>query len=182
MLSHLSHLLWMLPLLLMLIWTAIEDIRVRRIRNWLTFSMLISGLAESLLPGSHLGFEQSLLGFGAGFLIPFILFVLGAVGGGDVKLLAAIGAWVGAVASFKVYCLQAILGMIIVLVQAAWQGTLLKLGRNSAMLAVNLIHLEQVGIEHASLTGQSCRSVERPLPFAVPVLMAVVILALLGQV
>jgi prepilin peptidase CpaA len=181
MMTHLTHLLWMVPLLAMLVWAAIEDLRVRKIRNWLTFSMLFSGLAQSLLPGSHIGFGQSLLGFAAGFAVPFVLFVLGAVGGGDVKLLAGVGAWVGAVASFKIFCVQAVVGMIIVLAQAAWQGRLAKLGRNSAMLAVNLIHVDQVGLEHATLTGKSCKSVDRPLPFAVPVLIAVVLLALTGM-
>jgi prepilin peptidase CpaA len=182
MLSELTHLLWMLPLLLMLVWAAVVDLRERKIRNWLTFSMLFAGVVQSLLPFSHVGILQSLAGFAVGFAIPFVLFVLGAVGGGDVKLLAAVGAWVGPVASFKISCLQAIIGMLIVLGQAAWQGRLFKLGRNSAMLAVNLIHLDQVGLEHATLTGQACRSVDRPLPFAVPVLVAVVVLALVGGV
>lgn len=180
MLNQLTHLLWMLPLLLMLVWAAIEDLRFRKIRNWLTFSMLFSGLVQSLLPGSHIGAWQSLLGFGIGFVLPFVLFVLGAVGGGDVKLLAAVGAWVGGFASFKIFCLQAVFGMVIVITQAAWQGRLFKLGRNSALLAMNLVHIEQVGLEHTTLTGQSCKSVDRPLPFAVPVLAAVVTLALLG--
>jgi hypothetical protein len=64
--------------------------------------------------------------------------------------------------------------MLIVLTQAALQGRLRILTRNSAMLAVNLLHVNEVGIEHMTLTGQSCKSVDRPLPFAVPVLAAVV--------
>jgi hypothetical protein len=50
------------------------------------------------------------------------------------------------------------------------------------MLAVHLIHVDQVGLEHTKLTGQSSRSVDRPLPFAVPVLIAVIGLSLLGAV
>jgi hypothetical protein len=72
--------------------------------------------------------------------------------------------------------------MVIVLIQSAMQGRLRILGRNSAALAMNLIHLNEVGLEQATLTGQSCRSIDRPLPFAVPVLLAVVGLLLLGQV
>jgi Flp pilus assembly protein protease CpaA len=41
------------------------------------------------------GLLFSLAGFLAGFTLFFILWILGACGGGDVKLLAALGAWVG---------------------------------------------------------------------------------------
>jgi prepilin peptidase CpaA len=177
-----AHLLWMIPLLGMLLWAAVEDSRTRRIRNWLTFSMILSGFLQTFLPINHLTPGESALGFVVGFALPFALFVLGAVGGGDVKLLAGVGAWVGAVAVFKIFCAEAIVGMLIVLTQATIQGRLRPLARNSAMLAVHLIHVDQVGLEHTKLTGQSSRSVDRPLPFAVPVLIAVIGLSLLGAV
>ena len=48
--------------------------------------------------------------------------------------------------------------------------------RNTAVLAVNLAHVGDVGLDHAKATGQSCRSVDRPLPYAVPVLIAMAVL------
>jgi prepilin peptidase CpaA len=174
------HLLWMVPLLGMLAWAAVEDSRTRKIRNWLTLSMMLSGFLQTFLASSHITPGQSALGFAVGFGLPLILFLLGAIGGGDVKLLAGVGAWVGAVAVFKIFCAEAIIGMLIVLTQATLQGRLKTLTRNSAMLAVNLIHVNEVGLEHTTLTGQSCRSVDKPLPFAVPVLIAVIGLLLLG--
>jgi prepilin peptidase CpaA len=173
------HLLPLFPMLLMLIWAAIEDARCRRIRNWLTFSLIISGFAQTFVSGAGLTPLESLAGFAVGFFLVVGLFVLGAVGGGDVKLLAGVGAWVGAVAVFKIFCAEAVVGMIIVLIQAAGQGRLAVLTRNSAMLAVNLVHINQVGLKHTTLTGQSCRSVDRPLPYAVPVLIAVLLLAMM---
>jgi prepilin peptidase CpaA len=173
-----AHLLWMVPLLGMLVWAAVEDSRTRRIRNWLTFSMILSGFLQTFLPVNQLSPGESALGFAVGFGLPLILFLLGAVGGGDVKLLAGVGAWVGAAAVFKIFCGEAIVGMLIVLTQAVLQGRLRPLARNSAMLAVHLIHIDQVGLEHTTLTGQSTRTLDRPLPFAVPVLIAVIGLAL----
>jgi prepilin peptidase CpaA len=180
MLPNLPYLLWMFPLLAMLLWAAVEDWHTRRIRNWLTFSMILSGFAQSFLSMHQINPGQSALGFAVGFGLPLILFALGAVGGGDVKLLAGVGAWLGAAAVFKVFCAEAIIGMVIVLFQCAWHGRLRLLGRNSAALAMNLIHLDTVGLEQATLAGQSCRSVDRPLPFAVPVLIAVIGLLLTG--
>jgi Flp pilus assembly protein protease CpaA len=176
------HLLWLGPLLAMLLWAAYEDFRIRKIRNWLTFSLILSGFFQTFFQISPVSPGQSALGFAVGFGLPFVLFVMGAVGGGDVKLLAGVGAWVGAAAVFKVFCGEAIIGMVIVLFQATLQGRLKVLTRNSAMLAVNLIHLDEVGLEQATLAGQSCRGVDRPLPFAVPVLLAVIALMVAGQI
>lgn len=175
-----ATMLWLAPLLGMLLWAAIVDFRIRRIRNWLTFSMILSGFLQTFIHGSPISPGQSALGFVVGLALPLVLFVMGAVGGGDVKLLAGVGAWLGAAAVFKVFCGEAIIGMVIVLAQAGIQGRLGLLARNSVMLVVNLAHVNEVGLEHATLTGQSCRSVDRPLPFAVPVLLAVIALLILG--
>lgn len=169
-----ARLLPAVPLLLMLTWAAVQDLRSRRIRNWLTFSIILTGIAQSLLGHSPVSPAGSLWGLLVGFLLPLALFALGAVGGGDVKLLAGVGAWLGPWAAFQVFCAEAVIGMVIVLAQAAAQGRLRVLSRNSAVLAVNLVHVNQVGLQHATATGQSCRSVEKPLPYAVPVLLAVI--------
>jgi len=176
------HLLYLVPLLGMLAWAAVEDSRTRRIRNWLTFSMILSGFVQTFLPTSQLTPGESALGFAFGFALPLVLFLLGAVGGGDVKLLAGVGAWVGALAVFKIFCGEAVVGMLIVLTQAVLQGRLRPLARNSAMLAVHLVHVDKVGLDHMTLTGQSTRTLDRPLPFAVPVLIAVIGLAALGMI
>src|SRR5271154_6043862 len=104
MLNNPAHLLWLAPLLGMLIWAAVEDFQIRRIRNWLTFSMMLSGFLQTFLPMHQISPGESALGFLLGFGIPFTLFILGAVGGGDVKLLAGIGAWVGVASVFKIFC------------------------------------------------------------------------------
>jgi prepilin peptidase CpaA len=168
-----SSLLSILPLLCMLIWAAMVDLRTRKIRNWLTFSMILTGLCRPLLVGGPLSTGQAAVGMLAGMALPLMLFALGALGGGDVKLLAGVGAWLGALAAVQVFCLAAIFGMIIVLAQAISQGRLRVLSRNSAVLALNMVHIGDVGIEHTTATGQSSRSVDKPLPYAVPVLMAV---------
>jgi hypothetical protein len=66
--------------------------------------------------------------------------------------------------------------MIIVISQAVWQKRLHTLLHNSALLTINLVHLNQVGAEHAIATGKSSRSINRPLPYAVPVLLGVLTL------
>lgn len=163
-----------------LLMAACIDWRSRRIPNWLTLSLATTGFVSTLLPGALLSPSQALIGFGAGFVIPFVLFALGALGGGDVKLLAAVGAWMGAAAVFKVFLAAAVVGMVIVLVQSAYQRRLTALFRNSAVLTMNIAHLDTVGMQNLTDTGRNCRSVDRPLPYAVPVLVAAMAVALIG--
>jgi prepilin peptidase CpaA len=170
-----DRLLPFVPLMAALFWAAVQDLRMRRIRNWLTFSLLLTGVAQSFLPGRTVSPGESALGLLAGFALPMLLFVIGALGAGDVKLLTAIGAWLGAAGILQVFAVEAVLGMLLVLTQAALTGRLRTLLRNSAVLAINLRHVGDVGLEHVTATGRSCRSVDRPLPFAVPVFAATLI-------
>ncbi|MDB5329013.1 MAG: peptidase prepilin type [Phycisphaerales bacterium] len=168
-----TALLHLLPLFVMLAIAAATDLHSRKIRNWLTFSLVLTGLAQSFTAVHTVGPAASFLGFGAGFGLTFLLFAMGALGGGDVKLLAGVGAWVGPMPVLAVFCLAAVAGMIIVLAQAVWQGRLRQLLHNSALVAVNIAHVNEVGMAHATATGKSCRSVDRPLPYAVPVFLGV---------
>lgn len=74
---------------------AVKDVRGARIPNWLTYGGLGSALA---VRGSMLGWA-GLKGGLTGLLLAggifFVLFLLGGMGGGDVKLMAAVGAWAG---------------------------------------------------------------------------------------
>ena len=164
------------PLVGLLTWAAVGDLRSRRIPNTLTFALALAGILQSFFPIHTVTPTQSLLGFLAGFGLPLILFFLGAVGGGDVKLFAGVGAWVGPQRILAIFLLQAVIGMVMVLAQATWQRRLRALFRNSAVVTINLIHLNELGVDHVKETGLSCRSIDRYLPFAVPVLIAVLLL------
>lgn len=71
------------------------DVSSARIPNWLTYSAILVALMIRFCFLGPEGFYEGLLGLlfcGGAF---FLLFVIHAMGGGDVKLMAAIGAWVG---------------------------------------------------------------------------------------
>lgn len=83
------------PTLIILAVATFTDLRSRRIPNWLVLPFLVAGVAVSgWLHGWH-GIEQSLAGMALGAVLLGILFVMGGMGMGDVKLCAAIGAWIG---------------------------------------------------------------------------------------
>lgn len=161
------------PMLGLLTWAAVVDVRSRRIPNWLTFSLMLAGLGQSFTWARTVSPGDACLGLLTGFGLTFALFALGAVGGGDVKLLAGIGAWLGPLPVLAVFAIEAIIGMVIVLAQAAAQGRLTKLFRNSAVIAMSLANSGEHGLDEAAETGRACSGTGgRPLPYAVPVLLA----------
>jgi prepilin peptidase CpaA len=83
------------PTLIVLAVATFTDLRSRRIPNWLVLPFLVAGVCISgWMSGWH-GIGQSLAGVGLGALLFGILAWMGGMGMGDVKLCAAIGAWIG---------------------------------------------------------------------------------------
>lgn len=72
------------------------DVRYRRIPNAFVFATLASGIAINGIFGGLSGLFGSIGGCALAFGLMFILHVFGAMGAGDVKLFAAIGAVIGA--------------------------------------------------------------------------------------
>jgi prepilin peptidase CpaA len=169
------------PLICSLALAAIIDVRVRRIPNWLTFGLLLGGLGRALAAGGGEGLERAILGVLAGAALPLVLYAISALGGGDVKLLAAVGAWVGPGPVVLIFMVEAILGLGIVLTQATAQRKTGALLRNSALIAVNFAGISEFGLQNAVETGKSCRAINRPLPFAVPVFFATLIVLWMSQ-
>ena len=168
-------LLHCVPVFAMLVCAAVIDLRARRIPNWLNLTLILSGLVASWVGASMLTPWEAFSGLLVGLALPFLLFAIRAIGGADVKLLAGVGAWMGIKPLLLIILAEAVIGMIIVLVQCLVQGRLPTLFRNSAVLVLNFAHLKDVGLAHLEATGAECRSVDRPLPYAVPVLLAFVL-------
>jgi prepilin peptidase CpaA len=72
----------------------VEDLRRRRVPNWLTATGLAGGLGCAAWGGWH-GLGTAAAGTLVGFLILLPFHWCGAMGGGDVKLMAAYGALLG---------------------------------------------------------------------------------------
>ena len=72
----------------------VEDLRRRSIPNWLTAAGVAGGLAGAAWGGWH-GLAMAASGTMVGFLVLLPFHWCGAMGGGDVKLMAAYGALLG---------------------------------------------------------------------------------------
>jgi prepilin peptidase CpaA len=104
--------------------SAVTDARTGRIPNALTLPALASGLATALWQRGAVGLVGAVVGALACAVVPGVLFSRGAMGGGDVKLLAAAGALVGPVVGLEVQCTAYVATALYVLVVAVARGRL----------------------------------------------------------
>src|ERR1700735_5246702 len=74
----------------------IDDLRRRQISNWISGSAFASGLVLQTAQHGWQGTGSALLGTLAGASVFLIFYLLGGMGGGDVKLMAGFGALLGA--------------------------------------------------------------------------------------
>jgi prepilin peptidase CpaA len=86
---------------------AVMDVWKFKVYNALTVPLLLSGLAYHAVAGGLEGLQGSLLGILFGFAVLIVVYVMGGIGAGDVKLMAAIGAWLCMPLTFYVFALGA---------------------------------------------------------------------------
>jgi prepilin peptidase CpaA len=97
-------------LLALVIGAAAYDIPYRRVPNWITAAGVLLGLGMNAFLYGWPGLQTSLAGLAVGFGAYFILYSMRAMGAGDVKLMAAIGAMVGWQDWFGIFIVTAIVG------------------------------------------------------------------------
>jgi prepilin peptidase CpaA len=120
------------PTLIVVAVATVTDLRSRRIPNWLVLPFLPLGVVVSgWFEGWH-GVEHSLAGAGLGILIFGILYWKFGMGAGDVKLCAAIGAWIGPNQFLIAVVLIAVAGGIVILLWAITRKLLQLVGRKSS--------------------------------------------------
>ena len=133
------------------------DVRWRKIYNWTTYpgillaivlSMTGSFLASSFAsePSSVWGvatLSDSLLGFlacGGAMLVCYVFFP-GGVGGGDIKLLAMVGAFLGVMAGLEVMLWTFVLAACMALIVLVWRHGLVTLIVRAAKFALYKLRL-----------------------------------------
>lgn len=102
----------------------VTDLKSRRIPNLLTFGAALTAVIVHGYVEGWSGVGMALAGWlvGAAFFFPF--FALGGMGAGDVKLMAAVGAWLGPGAIMWVALYSSIAGAVMALVVAGFAGYL----------------------------------------------------------
>jgi prepilin peptidase CpaA len=155
---------------------AITDLRSRRIPNWLVLPFLTLGLAVAGVLHGWSGLGRSLLGVLIASVLMGIFCYLGGMGMGDLKLCAAIGAWIGPVQLLAALLLTGIAGGVMAICWALAGGFLTETFRGIGQL---LLGFRKRGLRpHPSLVLDN--PLTRKMPYA-PAIAIGTIVSFLGR-
>jgi prepilin peptidase CpaA len=148
-------------------WT---DWRSRRIPNWLTLPGLLLGIGLNSLARGWPGTKDALLGaaLGLALLLPFAL--LRGIGMGDLKLVVALGAFLGPDPLITVLLVTVLVNFAMAAVMVIWKKRVLQTLRNVGRMFASLLTFHLPGPE---LTIENPDLVK--VPFGVAFAIAVIL-------
>jgi prepilin peptidase CpaA len=144
---------------------AFHDARSRRIPNQLTLTAMAAGFGARAALGGWLGLESALWGALLAGGVFFLFFVVGGMGGGDVKLMAAVGAWAGVGQVTPILLVAALAGGVLAIAYMIVDGTVLRTLRNTIVLAQH--HLTAGLRPHPELNIQESGTTRVPFGVAI---------------
>lgn len=174
----------LLPLLLAAaLW---QDLISRRIPNRLVLLGLLAGLAcNTFLPqgaglflpdAGGLGLDKALLGLLSGGAMLLPLYLLRAMGAGDVKLMAAVGAFFGPLQAVGAALLTFLAGGLLALAAALFSRSLPQVFDNLRLMLLYLASGREAGLKMADAPTSG------RLPYAVAIALGTVFQLLLARV
>jgi prepilin peptidase CpaA len=146
---------------------AIKDLRGGTVPNWLTYTGIASGLGFRAALGGWLALKIGFLGLlvGGGFF--YLLFLVGGMGGGDVKLMAAVAAWAGTLKTIHILTITAMAGGVLAIIYMVGHNQVRSVVQNSLEL---LRHHVAHGLEpHPILNIRQPGSLRIPYGLAIAI-------------
>lgn len=133
--------------LLIAVWISWSDLKTRKIPNYLTLSAALAGLAYNLVIYGWGGLADGALGLLIGFGFLILPYLMGGMGAGDVKALAALGAWLGPAGTLHLFCYMAVAGGLMSLAVLVWRRLLWQRIWNMVLCQEKLSALTQVPVQ-----------------------------------
>jgi prepilin peptidase CpaA len=141
------------------------DVRTRRIPNVLTLAAAAAALVFGFVSDGAAGLGMSAAGWLVGAALFFPFFALGGMGAGDVKLLAALGAWLGPADAVWLAIFASIAGGVLAAIVSLYYGYLRQAGANVWLM---LMQWRTVG--PGPVAGMTLRDTRGPrLAYAIPI-------------
>jgi prepilin peptidase CpaA len=164
-----AHLLFPLAIA---VWIAWGDLRTYRIPNYLTLGAALTGLIFQTALFGWGGLVTGLLGLLLGFSLLIPVYALGGLGAGDVKALAALGAWLGPWLTLMLFCYMAIAGGLMALAVLIYKGLLWAKLRQYWQYLVSLILFRPTGLS----SGPAPQAEVKGIPYGVAMALGMVAL------
>ncbi|MFV0421267.1 A24 family peptidase [Oleidesulfovibrio sp.] len=141
-------------LITILLIAVVTDLRSMRIPNWLTFPAIAAGLAYHGITQGLDGLLFSLAGLGLGFAMMLLPFILKVMGAGDVKLMTAVGAFLGLKGVFSAFIWTSLAGGVYALVVLLFHIPQLKAIGSSIKTSFTTMMVSGEMSYHAATEGQ----------------------------
>jgi prepilin peptidase CpaA len=158
-----------------------SDSRTGRIPNWLNVTFFVLGLGYRVVVDGWVGLGDAGLAFAVAFGLFFLMWMIGAGGGGDAKLMGAVSVWLGFRQTLALMFLSTLLVVLLSLIYAAAR----KLRAGFARSAEQYREQEKAESERRRLRRKRTREEKiadrqqrRIMAYAVPVALSVWILIL----
>jgi len=161
----------LLPLAIAL-WIAWGDLRTYRIPNYLTLGAALAGLLFQAIFFGWNGVGSGILGLVLGFFLLFPVYVMGGMGAGDVKALAALGAWLGPGLTLMLFCYMAGAGGLIALGMLIYKGLLWTYIRRGWSYVLNWILFRPSGLPPAPATKLETKGI----PYGAAIALGMVVI------
>lgn len=141
---------------------AVYDFRFRRIPNWVSVLGLMAGLGLNLGLGGWTGLRMAAGGFGLAFGIYLLLYLVRAMGAGDVKLMGAAGSLVGAGEWLKLFVAAALVGGVLAAVMMLARGRLRRTLWNIGFILSELMRFRAPYLRREELDVKNSKAATLP--------------------
>jgi prepilin peptidase CpaA len=131
----------------------LHDVRTRRIPNWVALGGVVAALALRAAMGRG-ELIDGLVGAALGLSIGLLLFALRLFGGGDGKLLMAVGAFLGPRPFLSALLVIALVGGVLGLFEAARRGVLAAVIRRTGRRLLTVFAPGRAGFEPVAVTPE----------------------------
>ena len=156
-----------------ILWASWIDYKERRVPNWLNAAIAAAGfLAQGYFSGLS-GLGTACAGLAVGFAVLIVPWLMHGMGAGDVKLMMAIGVWLGPYVTFMSFCVGAVVGGVIAIVMILSTGRLWHAYANLATITQKVTNKDTVFSEFGS--AKSFGSTSQILPYGVPLTIGTLI-------
>jgi prepilin peptidase CpaA len=147
------------------------DFAQRRVPNWLNAALAITGLAvQGLAFGWYMhgvgGLGWGLLGLATGFGVLIVPWLMHGMGAGDVKLMAAIGCWLGPWLTLLSFAVGALIGGLVAVVMIYTTGRTVHALTNLQTIMTKMRRFETAFGEFGG--AKSFGNTSQLLPYGVP--------------
>lgn len=159
-------------LLLLLLVASWQDYRGYSIRNTLVSAGALLGVSMNTFLPAGVGILDSLAGCGIGLLLLLPFYMWRMMGAGDVKLMAAVGAFVGSSDILGVFLSTLIAGGVLALIVSLHKGMLRRLLNNLTRIFMLMLRIDKSRLlqDNSSASEATACSIGK-LPYAIAIAM-----------